>query len=310
MIRSTDHGDTWSSVKPILDFDKNEPGTHGNGVGDPAILVDAQTNTIFVAAIWSKGDRGWKGSGPGITPDETAQVVLTKSTDDGLSWSPPINITADIRGRNPQWRLFFCGPGNGIQLGDGTLVFAAQFREPAGPPHSCLLYSADHGQIWTVSPPAIPAEPPTSEAQVAELPDGSLLLTMRDESHSGNRAWARWTWNEPPASQPPGAQPAGRWSEPWHAVPDPTCMASLIRHPEGLLLFSNPNSPSERIALTVRTSTDDGRTWSAGKLLDSRDSMYSSMTVLKDGRIAILYETSGTLTFARFPLSWLTQDGP
>ncbi|MBL8850944.1 MAG: exo-alpha-sialidase [Planctomycetaceae bacterium] len=309
MMRSTDDGETWSSVKPILDFDKNEPGSLGNGVGDPAILVDAQTNTLFVAAIWSKGDRGWKGSGPGVTPDETGQVVLTTSSDDGRTWSAPINTTPHIRGREPQWRLFFCGPGNGIQLKDGTLVFAAQFREPAGPPHSCLLYSTDHGDTWTVSPPAIPDEPPTSEAQVAELDDGALLLTMRDESHSGERVWARWTWNVRPDAETKGTQPAGRWSQPWRTVADPTCMASLIRHPSGALLFSNPNHPSERVALTVRTSSDEGRTWSAGQLLDPRDAMYSSMTVLRDGRIAILYETAGTLTFARFPLEWIEQRG-
>lgn len=307
MMRSTDDGETWSAATPILDFDRHEPDTLGNGVGDPAILVDARTNTLFVAAIWSKGDRGWKGSGPGVTPDETGQVVLTRSSDDGRTWSPPINITADIRGRDPKWRLFFCGPGNGIQLKDGTLVFAAQFREPAGPPHACLLYSTDHGDSWTVSPPAIPTEPPTSEAQVAELDDGSLLLTMRDESRSGQRAWARWTWNAPPSTQPPSTRTAGRWSEPWRAVADPTCMASLIRHPSGVLLFANPNHPSERVALTVRTSADEGRTWSDGRLLDPRDSMYSSMTVLNDGRIAILYETAGTLTFARFPLEWVEQ---
>ena len=33
--------------------------------------------------------------------------------------------------------------------------------------------------------------------------------------------------------------------------------------------------------------------------------MYSSMAVLKDGRVAILYEHEGTLTLGRFSLSWL-----
>ena len=103
ILRSLDHGDTWSPVKRILDFDKNEPGSLGNGVGDPAILVDSQTKTIFVAALWSKGNRAWKGSGPGLSPEETGQLVLTKSTDDGLSWSPPINIAWGFRRgrRNP-----------------------------------------------------------------------------------------------------------------------------------------------------------------------------------------------------------------
>ena len=51
---------------------------------------------------------------PGLTPDETGQLVLAKSTDDGETWSPPINLTAQVK--DPAWRLCFNGPGNGIQL--------------------------------------------------------------------------------------------------------------------------------------------------------------------------------------------------
>ena len=85
-------------------------------------------------------------------------------------------------------------------------------------------------------------------------------------------------------------------------------MASLCRHPHGELLFANPNNNRQRIALTVRSSTDGGRTWSEGRLLDPRGCMYSCLTVLKDGRVGILYEVGDTLTFARFPLEWVTQD--
>ncbi|RLS57666.1 MAG: exo-alpha-sialidase [Planctomycetota bacterium] len=302
LMRSTDQGKTWSPQQVILDFDRTIPGSKGNGVGDPAILVDQQTGTIFVAALWSLGDRAWNGSGPGLTPQETGQLVLTRSNDDGVTWSPPINVTSTIRGRDPKWRLVFNGPGSGIQLRDGTLVFAAQYREASGPPHSCFLSSRDHGATWTLSPAAIPHTPPTSESQIAECADGSLLLTMRDESRSGQRVWARWTWNTEQAAQ------SGRWSEPWHALPDPTCMASLIRHPLGELLFSNPNSSAQRVALTIRASSDDGQHWSPGQLLDARGCMYSCMTVLEDGQIGILYEVVGTLTFARFPREWVTDD--
>lgn len=299
-MRSTDNGETWSPMQRVLDFDANEPGSHGNGVGDPAILVDSKTGTVFVAAIWSKGERAWHGSGPGMTPDETGQLVIAKSTDDGVTWSKPVSITPQVK--RPEWRLCLNGPGNGIQLRDGTLVFAAQFKDPNNIPHSCFIASADQGKTWKIAPAANPDTLPTSECSVAELADGSLLLSMRDESRSGKRAWAQWTWKE--------SLMAGQWSEPWSTVPDPTCMASLIRHPNGELLFSNPNSPKKRVALTIRTSSDGGRTWSDGKLLDPRPSMYSCMTVLKDGRIGILYETGQkrgyeTLTFARFPLEWV-----
>jgi sialidase-1 len=306
MMRSTDNGNTWGPMQRILDFDQSVPHSRGNGVGDPAILFDAQTHTLFVAALWSQGDRAWNGSGPGLSPEETGQFVLTKSHDDGVTWSPPINITQTIQGRDPTWRLLFNGPGAGIQLRDGSLVFAAQYRDANGIPHSCFLLSRDHGKSWSLSPAAIPNQPPTSEAQIVQLADDSLLITMRDESKSGSRAWAKWNWATDATSSQ--SQPlSGSWSKPWHAISDPTCMASLIMHPTGILLFSNPNSPTKREALTIRSSEDQGQTWSHAKLLDARGCMYSCMCILKDGQVGILYEVEGTLTFARFPLSWVSR---
>ena len=300
-MRSTDHGKTWDKMQVVLDFDAGERGSRGNGVGDPAVLVDRKSGHIIVVGLWSKGDRAWNGSGPGTTPEETGQIVLTRSEDDGRTWSKPVNITQKIAGRNKEWRLCFQGPGGGIQLADGTLVFAAQFRDAAGVPHSCFISSTDGGAGWTISPPAIPSKPPTSEAQVAQLKDGSLLLTMRDESRSGKRAWARFEWD--------GDLTKGKWSEPWFAVPDPTCMASLVSHPTGPLLLSSPGSARERKALTIRTSSDGGKTWSAGRVLDPRPCAYSCLTVLQDGSIGVLYECGDkssydTLTFARFTLDW------
>ena len=302
MMRSSDNGTTWSKVQVILDFDEDEKDSHGNGVGDPAVVVDRKTGHILVVALWSNGDHGWNGSGPGLTPGETGQFVLTRSTDDGKTWSKPINITRNIVGRDPKWRLCFNGPGAGIQLRNGTLVLAAQFRDAEGTPHSCFISSVDGGGVWTISPPAIPTKPPTSEAQVAELADGSLLLSMRDESRSGKRAWARFTWK--------GDLTRGKWSKPWFTVADPTCMASLIRHPKGTLLFSNPNSTNQRVALTIRSSVDDGKSWSGGWLLDPRPCAYSCLTILNDGSIGVLYECGDkseieTLTYARFTLEWL-----
>ena len=293
MMRSTDDGATWSAMQRIMDFDAAEPGSRGNGVGDPAVLVDAKTGAIFVAALWSKGARAWFGSGPGMTPDETGQFVIVKSTDDGVTWSKPVSITPQVKQR--EWLLCFNGPGSGIQLRDGTLVFAAQYKGADKVPHSCFIESRDQGATWKISQAAIPDKPPTSEAQIAECSDGSLLLSMRNEAHMGQRSWARWK--------------DGKWSEPWLAVTDPTCQASLIRHPHGELLLSNPNNPKRRDTLTIRTSSDDGKTWSDGKLLDPGFSMYSCMIVLRDGRIGILYESGDTagLVFARFPLEWVME---
>lgn len=301
LMRSTDNGTTWGAMSKVMDYDKSEVGSAGNGVGDPAILVDAKTGAIFVAALWSKGNRAWAGSQAGMKPEETGQFVIAKSTDDGVTWSKPVSITPQVK--DPTWRLCFNGPGNGIQLRDGTLVFPAQFRHSGGTPHSCFVYSTDAGVNWRISPAALPEQPPTSESAIAQCADGSLLLSMRNESKSGLRAWARWDWK--------GNVSQGQWSRPWFEVPEPTCMASLVSHPKGLLLFSNPADTKQRAKMTIRASTDNGLTWSAGRLLDARPSAYSCMTVLKDGSVGILYECgdvsdSETLTFARFPLDWVT----
>ena len=275
LMRSTDDGETWSATQRVLDYD-------GSGVGDPCILVDQKTGRIFVAALWSKGNRAWFGSGPGMTPEETGQFVITHSDDDGVTWSAPVSITSQIK--KPEWKLCFDGPGSGIQLRDGTLVMPAQFRDADGTPHSCFIASKDHGETWTMSPPC---EGRTSEAQIAETKDG-MLISMRDESRSGLRKWQRWDGT--------------RWSIATLDLPDPVCQASLLRHPDGVLLFANPASSKARVTLTVRESRDDGRTWSAGRVIDPRGSMYSCMSVMRDGRVAMIYEGAGGLHLARFAL--------
>ena len=129
----------------------DDPAFGFDGVGDPAILVDRETGTIWLAATWSHGNRSWHGSGPGLSPDETGQLVLVRSDDDGVTWSEPRNITRQVK--DPAWRFLLQGPGAGITTRDGVLVFAAQYRSadesPAeGRPSSTILSSRDHGATW------------------------------------------------------------------------------------------------------------------------------------------------------------------
>jgi len=186
LSRSTDGGQTWEPMKIIMDM-----GEYGglpedeNGIGDPAVLVDRNTNTIWVAALWLHGfpgERAWNASEPGMSPKETGQFMLVKSEDDGNTWSDPINITDQIK--NPEWQLFFNGPGMGISLKDGTLVFAAQFKDKDRIPHSTIIYSKDGGENWQVG---TGAKSETTEAQVVELSDGSLMLNMRDDRNRADR---------------------------------------------------------------------------------------------------------------------------
>ena len=190
MSRSTDGGRTWEPMKVIMDM-----GEYGglpqnlNGIGDPSILYDHTTGTLWVAALWMSGSAPdkmlWWVSQPGMTPQETGQFMLIKSTDDGVTWSDPINITPQIK--DPSWQLLLQGPGRGITLDDGTLIFTAQFKADIGMKaldggqftcHSTIVYSQDKGETWQIG---TGAKSNTTEAQVVQLSDGSLMLNMRDD---------------------------------------------------------------------------------------------------------------------------------
>ncbi len=318
MSRSTDGGQTWEPMKVILDMGEwgGKP-ERLNGTGDPCILYDHFTGTLWVAALWMSGSHHdkmlWWDSKPGMTPEETGQFILTKSTDDGISWSDPVNITPQIK--DPSWQLLLAGPGRGLTLSDGTLVFPAQFKSDLGSKaldggqytcQSTIVYSTDKGKTWQTG---AGAKPNTTEAQAVELSDGSIMLNMRDDLNRrvkdvGNgRAVAisrdlGKSWELHPTSN--------------HALIEPNCMASLIScniqtDPKAIpvLLFSNPAHNSERRNMTLKASTDDGNSWpEAFRILLNEETGfgYSCLTVTKDKCAGILYEGNRELYFQKIPL--------
>ncbi|MFN5641568.1 MAG: exo-alpha-sialidase [Sphingobacteriales bacterium] len=292
MSRSTDGGNTWEPMKIIMDM--GEPHDN-NGVGDPAIVFDPISKKLFVVALWSKGNRSIAGSGPGLTPDETGQLVIAESHDDGLTWTKPVSITPQVK--DPAWKLFFQGPGNGMVMKNGTIVFAAQYWDKAHMPHATIIYSIDRGKNWKRG---VAAKSNTTEAQVEELQSGTLMLSMRD-NRGKYRSVATTsdmgqTWLEHPTS--------------YNTLEDPICMAGFtkanVQTREGLkdiLFFSNPNSSLSRINMSIRASKDFGDTWPYSLLIDERSSFgYSVMVRLDEKTIGLLYEGIRDLYFVRVPV--------
>ena len=93
---------------------------------------------------------------------------------------------------------------------------------------------------------------------------------------------------------------------------EPVCQASLIsasKKPNGTLLFSNPAAKT-RTKMTVRLSKDDGRTWNVSKVVHEGPAAYSSLAILRDKSVGLLYERGEKrayelITFAHFDLAWL-----
>jgi sialidase-1 len=265
---------------------------NGEAYMNPVPVIDRSDGTIFLLVNLY----------PQPYQDLPAVILLIKSTDEGATWTEPVDITAGT-GKHE------LGPGDGIQLKSGRLIVQV---------YDGVVYSDDHGETWKSSGVAAGE---VNETQVVELADGTVLfsrrnkpnrLMMTSEDHGE-------TWSAP---------------RPHPGLPDPDCQGSLIRYTredEGYqknrLLFSNPaggidpnkattSDPRGRFNVTVRVSYDEGKTWPVAKLVRKGPGAYSTMTVFPDGTIGILYETGeesggyvdhyGELVFARFNLEWLT----
>jgi sialidase-1 len=304
--RSRDGGRTWSGQTVVWDHADNT-------AGNPCPVVDQRTGTVWLLATHNLGaDKetdiiNKRSAG-------TRTVWVLRSDDHGVTWSKATEITATTK--DPSWGWYATGPGIGIQLQhgphSGRLVIPANhsFDDPTGnlrggkySHRTHVIYSDDQGKTWQLGG-ATGAN--TNESQVVELaqPAGGLLLNMRSYFNRSRRTHAvsldgGLTWSSPAD----------------HAeLVEPVCQASIIRHqfPQGnrpgLILFSNPADAKARIALTVRASTDDARTFPGKLVLHAGPSAYSCLVSIDANRAGCLYERGDKgpyekITFAIFPVT-------
>lgn len=169
--RSEDGGRTWQPMQTVLDMKEwgGLPQKY-NGVSDGCILSDDFTGDLYVIGLWMHGvldpktgkwienltdtstvwNHQWRahGSQPGYDVKQSSQFLISKSTDDGLTWSEPRNITRQVK--KEKWWLLAPGPGRGITMEDGTLVFPVEGRNEDGLQFSTIMWSKDKGENWTV----------------------------------------------------------------------------------------------------------------------------------------------------------------
>jgi sialidase-1 len=285
--RSFDGGRTWGPVQVVADLGDDT-------IGNPAPVVDRKTGTVLLLLTRNAGAVNERQINEGAAPPRT--VWITRSKDDGATWSAPSDITAQTK--RPEWTWYATGPGNGIQLRSGRLVVACDHNTSnPNQRYSHVIYSDDGGATWKIGGIA---EAQTNESAVAEARDGSLVLNMRSYHGRNRRAVQRskdggLTWGPLAFDE---------------TLVEPVCQASLIAGPKrGTMLFSNPAS-TKRERMTVRYSKDDGRSWAASKVVHEGPAGYSSLVVERGGEIGLLYERGDRsayekITFARFGLDWI-----
>ncbi len=302
--RSTDGGQTWSAAQHlahrgerILTNPTNRPGgAQEQTVNNPVAIVDGQAGAVqFLYCV------------------NYARCFSLQSTDDGLTWSNPVEITATFEAfrKEHDWQVIATGPGHGIPLRSGRLVvpiWLAYGKAGAHIPSAAgTIYSDDHGQSWQAGELCLPNEEPfgvPNETALAELSDGRTLLVSRNVSQPNRKLLT---------TSPDGAT---HWTRPtFHQqLWEPVCMASLLAVPAqpSTLIFAAPNTVAaqptgrgRRENLSLKLSRDDGLTWPLTRTLEAGPSAYSDLAALPDGTLLCLYEAGRDLRLAHFNLEWL-----
>ncbi|WP_020667321.1 sialidase family protein [Amycolatopsis nigrescens] len=306
--RSADGGRTWGPVQVVARGD-------GDTRGNPSPIVDERTGRVVLLTTFNPGDN-----------DHDRRPFVQYSDDSGASWTAPRELSAQIS--RPEWnRWYATGPMHGIQLRRGPhagrLVVGVNHETVDGTRGiygAALVYSDDGGTTWQIGAD-VESDDNTvkpQEMSVVELTDGRLYVAARDQNGTdhGHRAFA---------TSGDGGQ---SYQAPFATIPEltaPIIQASTLRlhaRDQGdrtnRILFSSPAHPASREAMTVRSSTDEGRSWESwqrGKVISYDFAAYSDLVQLGDSEIGLLYE-AGTrsayeaIRWARFNESYLDSPNP
>src|SRR5262245_24180070 len=172
--RSVDGGKTWASVQKLADFGEDT-------IGNPTPVIERKSGAIILLLTSNPGRVTERNTGP---RDRT--VWITRSTDDGTTWSAPAEITAQVK--QPDWTWYATGPGNGIQVRSGRLVIPCDHNAQDCTRYSHVIYSDDRGATWKIGGIA---EPKTNESAIVELKNGELVFNMRSYHGNNRRAVQR-----------------------------------------------------------------------------------------------------------------------
>lgn len=288
MRRSSDNGENWGGMCVIWDDAENV-------CGNPAPVLVAGSSRLILLLTWNDGRDSEKAIHGRISID-TRRVFVTHSDDNGYNWSPPREITADIKA--PEWTWYATGPCHGIQLQKGPhkgrLIIPCDHGVFGSHYASHVIFSDDGGESWHLGGDVGEG----NESTVCEVRNGRLLLNMRANrkrndpenpwrltalSKDGGRTFTKAAFDK--------------------NLPEPVCQGSLVSDARRTVYFSNPAHTSERRNMTLRKSTDAGRSWKKSVRLPGKFAAYSDLCILQDGSVAILYETGentayDTISFA------------
>ncbi|SEO72295.1 LamG-like jellyroll fold domain-containing protein [Actinacidiphila rubida] len=312
--RSVNDGRTWGPVRvvPAGDVAPQAGGTAQAGAavtrGNAAPVVDLRSGRISLLSTSNPANSSY----PRIP-------WVQDSTDDGLTWSAPRRIGADLGAGTASGTWWATGPGHGIQLTEGPhagrlVVGAHQVQASTGKYFGGYLYldpQADGSGEWKAAAATGTASPEPSEVAVAEQSGGDVRLVARDEA-KGPRLTAVSTTPADAATPSVPAFAAGGGALTPPGATD--VQASVLR----LHTAAADGVDELLMAAPANAGRNDMTLWSAcggswrgtGTAVSASRGGYSDLALLQDGEIGLLYEGGSTysmqeIRFDRFAESAL-----
>lgn len=270
--RSTDGGHTWSDYITIAEHDAT------GGYGDPSVIRDRNSGDIIVIS----------NHGHGLWDNAPSRACVSRSRDGGLTWEAPVDISDQIYTTNPtgsqpiKLTAGFASSGRSVQLASGRIMYAMVTRR-AGVNNfiNYAIYSDDGGYTWKAS--STPVCDDGDESKIAELADGTLLMSIR----ARNGDFRRFSISE---------DQGDTWnfrSAAYSRLYDVKCngdFLTLQRNGKEYLLHSLPAGPGRK-NVSIYASSDRGRKWPISYQVSDKESAYSSMCLMPDGEsVGIVWE--------------------
>lgn len=299
--RSADNGGSWSPLQVVA-------SNHTLQAGNPAPVLDATDPDWPQGRLFLFYCTGDKTEGQIRRGIGTREVWYKTSTDNGLTWSDPVNITSQVKRKG--WRAYANTPGHAAQFTSGPykgrIYIAANHSVGDPQPHfaDCIAhgyYTDDHGKTFHLSEDV--ALPGGNECMAAPLEGGKLMLNIRNQQgHPRARVIA--------ISSDGGIHWDTTYAD--TRLPDPVCQGSIlnlgVRHGRTVIAVCNPADTSERENLTLHLSYDEGRTWGRTIPVDpvkqKEFTAYSDLVNLGSHRIGVLYERDDYKTITFVPIKW------